>query len=75
MGFSSFEPVDCGCSAGGRPHPGGQNDLFSDNALFCLLILAILLFGFYFVIRAGVKNGILEVLRDPDCKLSGFLGG
>ena len=47
-GYSSFEPVDCGC-AGGPPssggHPGGgKNDFFQDYGILGLLIRAIVLF-------------------------------
>jgi len=41
----------------------------------CLLALAVVLFCFYFVIKAGVKGGILELLNDPNFSLSKLLGG
>lgn len=57
---ASFEPVDCGCAP--ERHTGENR--FNDHTLFCLLMLGILLFGFYFVFKAGVKNGLTELLSD-----------
>lgn len=73
-GYSSFEPVDCGCAGGPPPsggHPGGgKNDFFQDYGIMGLLILAIVLFCFYYIIKTGVKGGILEALNDPQSPLS-----
>ncbi len=74
-----FETVNCGCAPEPcQPPPNhpqtGQNWL-SDNLLMCLLALAVVLFCFYFVIKAGVKGGILELLNDPNFSLSKLLGG
>ena len=73
-GYSSFEPVDCGCAGGPPPsggHPGGgKYDFFQDYGIMGLLILAIVLFCFYYIIKTGVKGGILEALNDPQFPLS-----
>lgn len=73
-----FETVNCGCAPEPCQPPHrpqtGQNWL-SDNLLMCLLALAVVLFCFYFVIKAGVKGGILELLNDPNFSLSKLLGG
>lgn len=74
-----FETVNCGCAP--EPcqppphHPQTGQNWLSDNLLMCLLALAVVLFCFYFVIKAGVKGGILELLNDPNFSLSKLLGG
>ena len=74
-----FETVNCGCAP--EPcqppphHPQTGQNWLSDNLLMCLLALAVVLFCFYFVIKAGVKGGILELLNDPNFSLSMLLGG
>ncbi len=74
-----FETVNCGCAP--EPcqppphHPQTGQNWLSDNLLMCLLALAVVLFCFYFVIKAGVKGGILELLSDPNFSLSKLLGG
>lgn len=77
-----FEPVNCGCApdpcqqqgqAASRPN-GSQNWL-SDNLLMSLLALAVVLFCFYFVIKAGVRGGLTELVNDPSFSLSRLLGG
>lgn len=74
-----FETVNCGCTP--EPcqppphHPQTGQNWLSDNLLMCLLALAVVLFCFYFVIKAGVKGGILELLNDPNFSLSKLLGG
>ncbi len=74
-----FETVNCGCAP--EPcqppphHPQTGQNWLSDNLLMCLLALAVVLFCFYFVIKAGVKGGILELLNDPSFSLSKLLGG
>ncbi len=74
-----FETVNCGCAP--EPcqppphHPQTGQNWLSDNLLLCLLALAVVLFCFYFVIKAGVKGGILELLNDPNFSLSKLLGG
>lgn len=74
-----FETVNCGCAPGPcQPpphHPQTGQNWLSDNLLMCLLALAVVLFCFYFVIKAGVKGGILELLNDPNFSLSKLLGG
>ena len=55
-----FETVNCGCAP--EPcqppphHPQTGQNWLSDNLLMCLLALAVVLFCFYFVIKAGVKG-------------------
>lgn len=74
-----FETVNCGCAP--EPcqppphHPQTGQNWLSDSLLMCLLALAVVLFCFYFVIKAGVKGGILELLNDPNFSLSKLLGG
>ena len=74
-----FETVNCGCAP--EPcqppphHPQTGQNWLSDNLLMCLLALAVVLFCFYFVIKAGVKGGILELLNDQNFSLSKLLGG
>ena len=74
-----IETVNCGCAP--EPcqppphHPQTGQNWLSDNLLMCLLALAVVLFCFYFVIKAGVKGGILELLNDPNFSLSKLLGG
>lgn len=74
-----FETVNCGCAP--EPcqppphHPQTGQNWLSDNLLMCLLALAVVLFCFYFIIKAGVKGGILELLNDPNFSLSKLLGG
>ena len=74
-----FETVNCGCAP--EPcqppphHPQTGQNWLSDNLLMCLLALAVVRFCFYFVIKAGVKGGILELLNDPNFSLSKLLGG
>ncbi len=53
---------DCGCPPQGHPGPPPKPD---DMLLPALLALAVLFGGFYFVIKAGVKAGLLELINDP----------
>ncbi len=42
----------------------------SDNIFLVLIVLAVLYGLGYLVIKAGVKNGILEALKDPGCPIA-----
>ena len=74
-----FETVNCGCAP--EPcqppphHPQTGQNWLSDNLLMCLLALAVVVIGVNFVIKAGVKGGILKLLNDPNYTLSKLLGG
>lgn len=75
-----FETVNCGCAPDpcqqgqGNSRQSNSQNWLSDNLLMSLLALAVVLFCFYFVIRSGVKNGILDVANDPSFSLSKALG-
>lgn len=75
-----FETVNCGCAPDpcqqgqGNSRQSNSQNWLSDNLLMSLLELAVVLFCFYFVIRSGVKNGILDVANDPSFSLSKILG-
>ena len=51
-------------------HGGGMQSIISDNILLIIIVLAILYGLGYFIIKAGVKNGILEALKDPACPIT-----
>ena len=56
-GCGGFEPVpDGNC----KPQSGGN----SDNLMMGLLGAAVAFFALYFIIKSGVKNGILEALEE-----------
>ena len=62
--FGQQPPCDpCDPCRQGHPMPPRTDDML----LPALLALAILFGGFYFVIKAGVRAGILELLQDPKC--------
>lgn len=77
-----FEPVNCGCAPDpcqqqgqATSRPNGSQNWLSDNLLMSLLALAVVLFCFYFVIKAGVRGGLTELVNDPGFSLSKLLGG
>ncbi len=49
--------------------PSGCSNWLNDNIVMVVVILAVILGILYLIIKAGVKNGILEVLEQPDCPL------
>ena len=51
-------------------HSGSIQSAISDNILLSIIVLAILYGLGYFIIKAGVKNGILEALKDPACPIA-----
>lgn len=63
-GFGGFEPVGMDSDLGFRPQGNGKNPDNSDNLMMGLLGAAVAFFALYFIIKAGVKNGILEVLEE-----------
>lgn len=49
---------------------GGTQDFLSDNLLLLIIVGAVILGVLYLIIKAGVKNGILEALEAPECPLN-----
>lgn len=60
-GFGGFEPVPDGSC---KPPSGGN-----DNLMMGLLGAAVVLFVLYFIVKSGVKNGILEALEESKLPL------